>query len=322
MYAVSLNAALASAYLIKSQGQGVIRTATCVCVGQSETHGLFLTNRHVLSQASQAHVSDGEQWLEIKQVKIESDPLVDLASFVVEGTDWDSVRILTGSPVGQRVTVCGYSDRDDFCFTGKTNSVSSVIAGGKHVIEGDSGGAVLVEHDGEVKLAGVVWARNTQRPETEFVPAAKCEVHLQKYYRRPPRCDKFGRCPLPNGTIEYRYKQKPNLLGAPTIEHYERRSDPVPKSDAPGLPVAGPAGPRGDRGPAGKTGPSGADGQTGPAGPVGPAADLTDLQRRIKQLEGIQRRVVLVSGGEIIDEETYSIDEPIVLDLTRIIKND
>jgi len=175
------------------------------------------------------------------------------------------------------------------------------------VIEGDSGGAVLVEHDGEVKLAGVVWARNTQRPETEFVPAAKCEVHLQKYYRRPPRCDKFGRCPLPNGTIEYRYKQKPNLLGAPTIEHYERRSDPVPKSDAPGLPVAGPAGPRGDR---------------GPVGPVGPAADLTDLQRRIKQLESIQRRVVLVSGGEIIDEETYSIDEPIVLDLTRIIKND
>ena len=48
----------------------------------------------------------------------------------------------------------------------------------------------------------------------------------------------------------------------------------------------------------------------------------TDLEARVKALEEHKRRVVWVDGKNIIDDETYGVDEPIVLDIRRVMANE
>lgn len=69
----------------------------------------------------------------------------------------------------------------------------------------------------------------------------------------------------------------------------------------------------------------GVQGPAGPGGPPGPAGpatdvDLQELIARIVELETRKRRVLLVEDGNVLDDESYGPDEPIVLDLKRIVK--
>lgn len=66
------------------------------------------------------------------------------------------------------------------------------------------------------------------------------------------------------------------------------------------------AGPKGDRGPA------------GPTGKVDTVL-INSLTKRINALEQ-GRRVILVEGNKIIDDEIYEVGEPIILDIERIRK--
>lgn len=73
------------------------------------------------------------------------------------------------------------------------------------------------------------------------------------------------------------------------------------------------------------------DQQPGPAGPQGPPgrdgkdidpAQLEELLAVIEELKTRSRRVVLIDNGQIIDDESYGPDEPIVLDIRRIVRQE
>lgn len=85
----------------------------------------------------------------------------------------------------------------------------------------------------------------------------------------------------------------------------------------------------------GESGPAGKDGQPGARGPAGPLttyddqqlidllADdprVQDLLARLEAVEQRRQRVMLVEDGNVLDDETYGPDEPIILDLKRIVK--
>ena len=111
---------------------------------------------------------------------------------------------------------------------------------------------------------------------------------------------------------------------------------------------------RGPVGATGPTGPQGPRGEQGVAGPLttyddqklidlladdprvqqlidrlealekartSPLVDLSAIQQRITSLEQQERRVLLVEDGNVLDDESYAADQPIILDLKRIVRS-
>ena len=78
--------------------------------------------------------------------------------------------------------------------------------------------------------------------------------------------------------------------------------------------IPGPPGPPGQDGLPGKPGARGDDGRNADV-------DLSSIERRISDLESRGRRVILREGGEIIDDETIGPNQPLVLDIERIIRS-
>ena len=105
----------------------------------------------------------------------------------------------------------------------------------------------------------------------------------------------------------------PEQVAAAVIAYLEANGDQFKgETGPPGQPGSvGPEGPQGELGPVGPI---------GPVGPVGPVADLTEIEARLTALENRTRRVLLVNGKErtIIDDETYGISEPILIDLNKL----
>ncbi len=75
--------------------------------------------------------------------------------------------------------------------------------------------------------------------------------------------------------------------------------------------------PSGERGPQGPTGPMGPRGEKGDRGPSGAPADSLELRRLRNELDALKQSRIAVqikSNGTLIDEDTYPITGPIVLD--------
>jgi hypothetical protein len=371
--------------------------ASAVCVGKSETQSLFLTNRHVARGAVQLFVADGQRWVEASGIQLSQ--TADVASFHVKHTSFRITPLMTGLPQGHRVDVCGYSNRSRFCFTGQYNG-HNVDGGHTHVLPGDSGGAVLAKACGKTYCVGLANAYGTRNGLTYFVSAEQCRKHLTQYYQKPPRCQQYGNCPVPQQRPNYRrYKSvNPQFLGPPRIEFYEESTNPeiveppaVPTpqvsedelkkivvgwleknrneirgrdgNDAPSISIADvgaylAANHRSElRGPVGAPGPTGPQGPRGEQGPTGPLTTYDDqklidlladdprvqqliarlealekartslpvglsaIQQRLKSLEQQERRVLLVEDGNVLDDESYTADQPIILDLKRIVRS-
>ena len=199
--------------------------ASAVCVGKSQTQSLFLTNRHVARGAVQLFVADGQRWVEASHIQLSQ--TADVASFHVKHTSFKITPLMTGLPRGHRVDVCGYSNRSRFCFTGRFNG-NNIDGGKTHVLPGDSGGAVLAKARDRTYCIGLANAYGTRNGLTYFVSAEQCRKHLTQYYQKPPRCQQYGNCPVPQPRPNYRrYKSvNPQLFGAPRIEFYEESTNP------------------------------------------------------------------------------------------------
>jgi hypothetical protein len=52
-----------------------------------------------------------------------------------------------------------------------------------------------------------------------------------------------------------------------------------------------------------------------------PPVELSAIQERLRSLEQQERRVLLVEDGNILDDESYAADQPIILDLKRIVRS-
>ena len=331
-------------------------SASAVCVGQSGTRSVFLTNKHVVRNSRRVWVGIDSGWVEAERIRTSDS--ADVASFEVSSTACRLTMLLTGTPDGIKGNVCGYADaRKRFCFVGSIRG-SGVDAQGEHIWPGDSGGAVIIQHCDRPYVVGIAQAYGTKNRRTYFVPAVQCQTHLVQFYGRPPPCRQYGTCPTPRqqfqgSTYERRTEIKPRLFGPPKIKQYERStnppmifeppSEPMSPSNPPPLPsTPGPRGPKGERGPAGSDGQDGShgppgqdgsngrdglDGERGPSGPSGPAgpADTSALRQRIEQLASEvdtlrqrTRTIVLRQDGKEIDRETYGINEPYILDVETL----
>jgi hypothetical protein len=260
-------------------------SASAVCVGQSGTRSVFLTNKHVVRNSRRVWVGIDSGWIEAERIRTSDS--ADVASFEVSSTACRLTMLLSGTPDGIKGNVCGYADaRKRFCFAGSIRG-SGVDAQGEHVWPGDSGGAVIIQHCERPYVVGIAQAYGTKNRRTYFVPAVQCQTHLVQFYGRPPPCRQYGTCPtprqqLPGSTYERRTEIKPRLFGPPKIKQYERSTNPpmifespgqIDRSPLPPDPEAnrGPAGKDGAMGPVGPAGRDGVDGNVGPPGLVGPA---------------------------------------------------
>lgn len=295
IWVILLSAANGATYPIRA-GSG---SASAVCVGQSDKHSLFITNRHVVAQAGSIWVADGETWHQAERLKISRD--ADIASFEVAGGKFRLTQLMEGAPVGTPVDVCGYSKRKRFCFKGRYQG-RYIDGGREHVWPGDSGGAIVVKCGDRPYCIGVANSYGVADGKTYFVSVDDCRRHLTINYRYPPPCQQFGTCPTPQARPNIRryYRQQPQFLGPPRIEYYEEANesrivdppetgDPLPTAPPPREPdirvgPRGPAGPKGEQGPPGEpgrdgepgpagVGQRGPDGQQGPRGPAGPPGD-------------------------------------------------
>jgi hypothetical protein len=257
-------------------------SASAVCVGTSDDRSLFLTNKHVIRGASEVYVSDGVRWIKAKKFKPSN--RVDLVSFVVDGTQFRPTHLMTHTPEGTNVDVCGYSKRKRFCFSGRYYP-DHIDAAGQHVWPGDSGGAVLTKHADRTWCVGLANAYGNDR-QTYFVSARDCSYHLTQFYSMPPPNCRWGQCPTPRPNYERRIKTTPRLFGPPKVEFYEQSTVPpiiieppaetINRAPLPPDPdrnrgLRGPAGKDGSLGPVGPAGRDGVDGNVGPPGSVGPA---------------------------------------------------
>lgn len=206
--------------------------ASAVCIGVMSNQDksnlgsrwVFVTNKHLFQNVKENRVWVGaadKKWHEGSGVHL-SDNACDIASFTVSTGQFDKIRILKEVPNGIQAIVCGYtSKRNNFCFRGIIQN-DKVLANGKHVLPGDSGGAVMVKGREEVFLAGLVYGYGVDDRNTLFVTTSELRRHIQKSYGCDPRCVPWSnsQCPLPKGS--YRYERiDPKVFSPPRIERYE-----------------------------------------------------------------------------------------------------
>lgn len=231
----------ASIYPVGVKGQTL---ASAVCVGTQRTEqgrmAVFLTNKHVVRSVQQLVVGgEDDKWHRASRIRVAERSNTDVASFEVPYQDglFQFVALMTNVPDGTQAKVCGYSDRREFCLAGVMRG-DELLANGRHVIPGDSGGGVLVAVNGQKYLAGLTWAYDTQRRNSLFVPTSQCCDHLYRIYSKAPRCTPFPRaqrqqqncpdnqCPLPQGSYRRYERQEPRFLAPPRIERYEEYESP------------------------------------------------------------------------------------------------
>jgi hypothetical protein len=343
------------AYPIKAFNGRELASASAVPVAVHSTSGrtVFLTTAHNFEGLS-ADIwwvwnEAARDWKQITRVHM--DTANDVATFEAAG-NWPMLSLIEDEsevPDDTPVVVCGYGadlSKEKACFSARSHmsgrwpTLTSVDGAG--VIPGDSGGAVVVRsQSGKRCLLGLVqsFSRPTRRTvESQFVPASACRQILYRHYGSLPQCTPWG-CPAPSNYQRYE-RIEPQPFNYPRVERYEQIGTPQPSKPKPQ-----PSPPTLDmddiraeinttvvdwleRNREQLRGPKGADGRDGVNGADGkPGKDAADIsvsqiaqylvENHAEQL-GASRRVVIVSGGQVLDDETYGPNEAIVLDLQRI----
>lgn len=332
-------------------GQHVEAMGTAVCIANTDRGSILLTAKHNIEERPDAvWVRHDGDWHQCFAARLSQH--ADIAT-VETSLTLEPHPIADDVPVGGEVTVIGAGATLNKTSEGESFRARVVAAEwlvgsrGEHVIHGDSGGPVLVRTESGKAVAGIVSGfegRAASQPRsrltyagrrTVFVPAPVIVQFVQSQYGGCPG----GICPI---RIRQQIQQPMVGIGLPvgpprivnTIE-----PDPRPVVSAPTV-VTGPTGPQGPPGPPGRDGRSvtreqveatvnawleaNRDALVGPAGPAGPPGrsgstpDLTGIETRLRALETRPFRMVVTSDGKIIDDESYSAGEPVVLDLRRL----
>lgn len=312
-----------------SDDSGEIGKATAVCIGQCDGGSVFLTARHNFRDATRAKVKVRGNWIRIRSVNRSRSH--DVASFEVSA-DCDQIPLADAVEPGVRVRCGGFGP--EYWGSGEAGDFHGTLMpseirgdGGLHPIQGDSGGPVIADD----RVVGIVcgYVATVARTDdaashypTVYAGLSEIRECLQQVYQRCPP----GGCPI---YIRPEIRQ-PMVgigipVGPPRVVGVAEQLPPqriCPTPDP--ISVTGPQGPRGERGEPGPPGPAGRsvtreeveatvnawlesniDRIKGPPGPPGTATQLP-------------LRVIVSSGNEIIDDETYSPGEPVVLDIKRL----
>ncbi len=282
----------------------------------------------------------------------------DLAIIEVPECEMTEYQISREIPEGIDVVVCGYGpcynkQNDDGCFRGKI--VNGGIWGNSdfHPIGGDSGGPVIAKRDDGVPcVMGVVTGYTSDRPITPYRNRRDISqgsvltnfVDSEEIYRFVKT--QYGGCPTCPAWVVPEVRQPmigigipvgpPKVVGVTPYRPpgYPIQNLPQPPSEA----VEGPPGPEGPPGQPGKDGRSvdqkkienllvqwldeHKDDLKGPKGDQGEPStlDISDLEKRLEVLEKRKQRFLIVDSktGTVIDDESYTQDEPVVLDIRRL----
>lgn len=290
---------------------------SCVCIAQSDGRCYYLTAGHVIRGATSIHVSLNDGLHEATVLAATDEP--DLALIAVGGCKGDPFPLYDGQVnKGTELDFVGFTQG------GRYSLRKGALIGYRHdgyidaritVDNGDSGGPLLLNN----KTVGILSGYYTRdRYTSRSVGSDVCIAWLRS------RGFDFGNQP----------QDRPSPVtppGQPTHVTDDQGALLQLRSEIAELRVLIESGAiRGPQGPAGKDGRNGVDGKQGPPGKDGRdgvdgvTPDLRPIESRLSALESElsamknwKRRMLLVEDGNVIDDESYGINEPIVLDVKR-----
>lgn len=340
---------------VDSSGVKVTENGTAVAIHSNERGTILLTCKHVVEHAPESvWISyDGGDWVQCSHVL--QHPSEDIATMECQ-IRVPSRPMINNATIGAEVVVDGagpklHGSGEPWYFKGLATEDGIVSEEGLAVIRGDSGGPVYCRSSsGVYSVAGIAHsclgnvpglrrADHRGRAITLYTPCSAFYPWIQTQY-----CPQ-GNCPI---QIRPQLIQPVGPLGFPRgparviriAEPISQRYEPVPPAIRPTPDPISTAGPRG---PAGPPGPPGHDGRSvqqaevesvvnswldsnierirgpqGDPGKDGSAADVSGLESRLTTIEKRKFRMVISSGGQIVDDEEFMPGEPVVLDLRRI----
>lgn len=267
--------------------QRVLRSGSCVCIGDDGSRLLFLTAGHLLKEFTpesvQIQLRGG--WHSATIVAVSQSP--DLACLAIPDLSAAQPLPLADDlpATGTQVTLVGFPRGGPHQvrhgpILSRQPDAGCLIAQVR-VVDGDSGGAMIHEH----RTAAIIFAYDVQRPDHALcTDALTCRRWLQS---QGIRCRPFPpqrpQCVPPAQPAAPRNPESPAGGGG------EPFVSPRPPVNCP--PAPGPAGPAGPPGPPGAMGPIGLPGPPGAPGRDCDPRALDELSARIGQLEAELRRL-------------------------------
>lgn len=297
--------------VLQGRGTGVIIGST------RDGRAAILTAGHVVAGAEQVQISwYHRQLLTATVVASRNDAMIDAALLAVRiPGEWNC------NPLSDKVTpdvdvdVTGYPE-SQACIVMR-GTLSGATISRATVRQGMSGGPVL--RDGAV--VGIIRGHyaNGNR-DSICTPGPVLCSWLRETIGYVPGCEQ----PTPKPAV----KPSPIAVAPPPPRDDVDLSPILARLDAldrrlqafERLPV-----PSGERGPQGPTGPMGPRGEKGERGPSGAPADSLELRRLRNELDALKQSRIAVqikSNGTLIDEDTYPITGPIVLDFRATERRD
>lgn len=340
---------------LRVEGSQTVGSGTAFCIGETtEGRSVLLTAKHNFRSGQLARVYYYGSWHDVSNVN--HHPIEDVTSFEAN-VKLPSLELAESEQVGALVQIPGfgpeYQGREASTFSGVMQT--GYVAGerGLHPIPGDSG-APVIQQD---KVVGVIFGYNkpvyhtTHRSDFAEHRLPTRYTGLPEIRECLQQCYPSSQCG-PNGCriwIRNEYRQPIGLFGLPAGPPQRVQvAEPVPRTyvpedqSQPAQPVYQQPQASTVRGPAGPQGPPGRDGRSitaeevetivnawldanrdslvgpqGPAGTAGTSADITHIEARVTTLEQRPFRIILSADGKVVDDETYSPGEPVVLDLKR-----
>lgn len=293
---------------------------TCVCIAVKHGRRYFLTSGHNITDGGFYICLDG--WVEARVECHTETP--DLALVSVQDSGQGSVYSLYSwqANKGTEVTFVGYPKYSPRSAVVRKGSILGYanpyyVDAAIRVEHGDSGGPLLVNGS----VAGVVFGRSKSNGSIAMaVDSETCLAWLRSrgFDFGNHEQDGPSRPDTPPGGTPPATPDNPEAFLKLQAQISELRV--LIESGA----IRGPQGPPGKDGRNGVDGKQGQPGKDGRDGVDGVTPDLTAVELRLSKLESElttmknwKRRMLLVEDGNVIDDESYGINEPIVLDVKR-----
>jgi hypothetical protein len=274
------------------------RSGTCIAVGRYNAgKEVLLTAGHVVEgKVRSLRVQIDGQWHDAARVGIST--RADVAAIGIDAPrPLKCLPLAAGQRIGQRVTLAGfpggveYRARVGRVTDARTAEYETVID--IPVVPGESGGAVITEAGELLAIISATFPAPRPKYTLAVGPRAMRAFFVDELKWGLPKCgDGVAELPhVPEALAPPNGAGTAELLGR--IAALEQQLDALRRLPGP----AGPAGPPG-------------------AGCDCDAAALDALRSRLSAVEDRRRRVqVIGESGEVIDEESYRLDEPIQLRL-------
>jgi len=317
---------LAQVYKVNAHLGGTRKEGTCVCVGADSEQSYFLTAAHVINGARDITINNRRVHVLAQEYNDGTDiAVLALRGFAPEhqyhiGEDPSQGSVLVGCRLGgPRISRAVRHQRGGW------------FECSADVCDGDSGGPILTAQGRVVGIVNSITSPRCGRKVYATVNVAQwvqnnCPQCIAPQYRVHPVPGRVRFQPPvvvepPSYVVEPLAPRPlqdplPEPKPTPAAVDYQRLADVVFAKYGSQL-----KGEQGERGPQGLPGTSGEAG-TSPSETELRAAIATYLQANPLPSQPLpSRRFLIVDGKNIIDDEVYRPDEPVILDVRKLTKN-